>query len=511
MTTTAPRATTTGRPLGGLFKHSAIYSAAPLLRNLISIGMTRFYTSWLGAAGYGVKEVVDLWMIALQQLLGQNVLGGMMRFYFDHKSEEARARVVSSCTILIAACAWAVCGVALLFREPLVALMFGTGGEIGASELAPIVVLTLLLIPFQLCTVSGFYYLMILKRSKLFTIIQTAKLLFEVALNFVLMGMLDLGVRGFLLSMLCGEALTTLGLVGWMLVTLRPRVDLAILRPILAYGAPLIPVGLCQMALHNVDRRLLLSFSDPALAQTVTGIYGLGYRIAYLVQAMIISPFMQVWHPFVFGVENEQERAGLVARVSTYCVLCVGAASMGLMLFGRQAAIVLSGDATLREAWRVIPWVSAGYVFWALYHVSQMPLLVAKRTGRLFGINLLAAGFNVGVNALLIPRLGFVGAGVTTLLTFLLLAVCGMLASRSFAHVPFEVGRLATTCLCVCAGGAAALGIDAREAAGALGMPLAIVLKALVLLALWGLLWRLVLEREERTRFTAWVAARLGR
>ena len=79
------------RSLGGLVKHSAIYSAAPVLRHVISIGMTPLYTIWLGPPGFGVKENVDLWVIALQQLLGQNVLAGMVRFYFDRQSPRERA------------------------------------------------------------------------------------------------------------------------------------------------------------------------------------------------------------------------------------------------------------------------------------------------------------------------------------------------------------------------------------------------------------------------------------
>ena len=69
--TSTPPAAKPERPLAGLVKHSAIYSAAPILRQVISVGMSPFYTLWLGTAGAGVKENADLWGIALQQILGQ--------------------------------------------------------------------------------------------------------------------------------------------------------------------------------------------------------------------------------------------------------------------------------------------------------------------------------------------------------------------------------------------------------------------------------------------------------
>ena len=499
--------------LGGLFKHSVIYSAAPLFRQVISIAMTRFYTSekWLGTAGYGVKEIVDLWLIALQQLLGQNVLGSMVRFYYDRQDERERARVVTSCTILVSIVAWIVCGTAFFFRGELLTVIFKSGGEVGEGTLLRIIAVALILIPLQLSTLSGFYYLQALKRSNAFTTIQTAKLLFEVALNFVLIGGMGLGVYGFLLSMVAGEALTSIFLVGWMIRRLGWHFDARILRPILVYAAPLIPVGLCQLAMHQMDRSLILHLLPEENGQTVTGIYGLGYRVGYLVNAMMLGPFLQIFQPWVFGIEDPKERAQQVARVSTYAVLTLSAASLGIILFGRQAAIVLAKEEAFWEAYRVIPFVGTGYVFWALYQASQLPLFIAKRTGRLLGINLVAVLVNLGLNLWLIPIYGMVGAAIATAVTFASLAALGMIASRSEAHVPFELDRIGTTIVCVIAGALCARWIDGLEASDQLGVMAALGCKAAILLLLTGVLYRLVLRPSERTEFTRWTAGRLGR
>ncbi len=500
--------TLTERPLGGLVKHSAIYSAAPVLRHLISIGMTRLYTSWLGTSGFGVKEIADLWLIALQQILGHNVLSAMVRFYFDQRSEEERARVVSSCTLVVTAGAALVCGPALLLSASLAPLMFGRGEAVDALALIDILRLLFLLVPFQLASLSGFYYLQILQRSGLYTAIQTAKLLFEVGLNFVLIGSLGWGVKGFLSSMLAGEIVTSFLLSGWILWRLGPRIDWRVLKPILVYAAPLIPVGLLQLLLHNLDRRLILYFSEPGTGQSLTGVYGLGYKISYLVTTLLLGPFIQIWQPWIFRIEDARERARLVARVGTYAVLTVAVATLGVMLFGRQAAMVLSGERAFWDAYRVIPFVAAGYVFWALYHVSQTPLFIAKRTGRLFGVNLLAVSLNVGLNAWLIPRQGIVGAAVATLSTFAVLAVLGVIAGRRSAGVTFELARLAGILACVLAGGACAFWIDTLEDRGSCELWVALAGKTMALGALILLLWLSILRPEERRRFTTWIAAR---
>ncbi len=494
-------------PLGDLVRHSFLYGATPFLRQVVSIGMHRLYTGWLQEAGMGVKETVDLWLIGLQQLLGSNALSAMVRFYFDRHTEKERAAVVTSCTLAVSLAAWLVCGVALGFSRDLTPLLLGRGDTVTGNELVEIVQLTLLLVPFQLSTLSGFYYLQILRRSGLFSAIQAVKLVFEVGLNFVLIGHFGLGVRGFLLSMLAGEALTSVFLCGWMFTALGARIDWRALRPLLSYAAPLVPVGLCQLLIHQVDRRLILALGT----QSMAGIYGHGYKIGFVVTSLILGPFLQIWRPWIFAVEDPANRARLVARVTTYAVLAIAVTSLGVIAFGRQAAILLAARPAFWEAYRVIPVVVVGYLFWALYYLSELPLLIAKRTLRLFWINALAVAFNVALNLWAIPRFGIVGAAAATLATFVLLSILGIVAGRSEARAPLELGRLAAILACVLVAGAVALGIDSREAAGALGLSAALVLKLAVCLGSIALLGFGVLRAEERERLRAWVLARVRR
>jgi len=456
-----------------------------------------------------VKGVIDLWMVGIQQLLGINVLGAMVRFYYDSKSDEDRAATITSTMMLVTLVAWVVCGTAFLFSSTLQPWMLPESGTVAGSELVTVLKLTLLLIPFQLSTQSGFYYLMAVKQSRLFTFIQTSKLLFEIALNFVLMGVFDLGVQGFLLSMLVGEALTSLFLCGWILKTLGPRFELRVLRPLLYYAAPLVPVGVCQLAIHSLDRYLLVDLSGSADGWALTGVYDLGYKIGFLITTMMLGPFIQIFHPWIYDIDDPEERAHHLARVGTWAVLAIATASLGVILFGRQAAVVLGGRPEFWEAWRVIPYIAGGYVFWALYHVSQIPLFIAKRTGRLFVINLAALALNVFVNTLLIPRFQIVGAAVTTAVTFAALAGMGMLASRSVASVPFEFGRLALTLTGIVLGCAFALWIDALQVErGALGVAAAMGLKAFAGAVLIGGYWFGVLRSDERTQLVGWIRRR---
>jgi O-antigen/teichoic acid export membrane protein len=497
----------------GLVGHSLVYSIAPTLRYALSFAMNRFYTTFLITALYGVRGMVDLWMILMQQMLGQNLLGGMLRFYYDHKDEEQRKRVVTSVTIVLSGAAWVVCAAMFLLSDKLAPILIGSPtAEVSAAQIENAFRFLVVLVPFQLSSLSGFYFLQAQKRSKLYTGVQTAKTALEVLLHVLFMGVLGWGLNGFLLGLLLGEIVTTCCLTGWMLWSLGPRVDWQVLRPVLRYAAPLIPVGVFQLGLHQLDRRLIEHVYSGQQGFSLTGIYDLGYRIGQLINPILIWPFMQIWQPTIYGVDDEGERARLVGRVTTWMVTGIGAASLAVIAGGRQAVDLIAGQVDYLPGYQVVPWVAAGYVFWSLYSAAQTPLLLAKRTLPLFWINLLALGVCVGTNLWWIPRLGIVGAALSTTTSFAFLACLVLIAARGVAHVPFELRRLATVFAVVLGSCLAVRWIDRLEIYTSVWRTAAVLGSKALLLALGlTILWRAVLYADERAAFVSEVRSRLGR
>lgn len=503
-----------GSGSAGLVRHSLTYSLAPLVKNAVSMGMTRFYTWALpSVALWGVKEMVDLWILLLQLFLGQSLLMAMLRVYYDQKDERQRAAVVTSTTLALMAAAWLVCGAMLGWTETLSRILIGQPTEgASAEDIRSAFRYMLLLVPFQLTTGSGFYYLQTIKRSALYSKLQTVKMFYEVSLHLVLMGVLDMGLRGFLLGLLIGEVTSSVLLTGWMLVHLRPRFVWSAFRAVLAYGAPLVPVGVFQLGLHSLDRRLIEYVYSGEQGLDLAGIYGLGYKVAMIANVVCTGPFLQIWQPTIFAVEDPAERTRLVRRVTTWLVLAIGAVSLAILCGGRQAVDLIAGKPELAMAREVVPWVAIGYVFWALYNSAQIPLLLAKRTLPLVGINALALGLSITLNLLFIPRWGTVGAAVTTLVTFGFLSGAVMLLARRTFGQRYELGRLAIVFVVLLAAGFAVRWLDELDVYGSVGaFALSLGGKTVVLAAGLAALWSGVLLPEERAGVTAKLRGLLGR
>jgi O-antigen/teichoic acid export membrane protein len=502
-----------GASLASIARHGAIYSIAPVLQRVIALLLVRFYTEELNTAQWGVTQITDTLILALTQLAGVNLFSGMVRFYFDHEEQRDRDAVISSATLSLMALSWSLAALGLLLREPLTAFLFDTGDVLLAGDdLGLCLVVSLLVIPFSMTSEAGFRYLQIHQRSAQLTLLRVTKVTLEILLKIWMILILKLGVIGFLLPILIGEALTSTLLTGCVLWRVRLRMAWPILRPMVVYTAPLVVVGFCQMGLHSLNRLLIRHLAPEDLAMSWAGIYGLGHYVGFLVQLVVVGSFMQIWQPHVFGVKDPAEQGRQVARVSTYAFLFIAAVSLGLMAFAREAVNVLAGQEKYYPAYHIVPWVAAGYVCNALNGLSQVPLFVAKRTRPMVWINAVALAVNLGLNWVLIPRLGLLGAAVATLCTFACLGGLGLWVAAGVLREPFELGRIGAVLATVAVGLAAVLWIDAR-------FPVAFrdvfnviaVYKAGLLAVLLACLWLGVLRRDERRELTGFVARRLRR
>jgi O-antigen/teichoic acid export membrane protein len=504
--TTAPQAS-----LASIARHGAVYSIAPILQRVIALVLVRFYTHELNVEQWGVTSITDLVLAALTQIAGLNLLSGMLRFYFDHEDERDRNAVVSSATLFLMGVSWLLVGLGLLLRGPLTPFLFDTTDPLLANDdLNACLSVSLLVVPFALTSEAGFRYLQIHKRSSLLTTIRVTKVTLEILLRIWMILVLQMGVIGFLLPTLIGEALTSTALTGWVLWRVRLRYVWPILRPMLVYTAPLVFVGFCQMGLHLIDRLMVRQLAPDEVEMTWTGIHGLGHQIGFLVQLVVVGSFMQIWQPHVFGMKDPEEQGRQIARVSTYAFLFISAVSLGLMAFGREVVNVLVGGEDYYPAYRVVPWIVAGYACNALNGLSQVPMFVAKRTRPMAWINATALAVNVVLNFVLIPRLGLIGAPVAKLCTFACLAAMGLWVAGSVVREPFELGRFGAILGAVAVGLVGVLWIDARFPVAfrdVFNVPA--LYKAGLLTVLLAFLWLVVLRRDERRELTGFALQRL--
>ena len=136
-----------------------------------------------------------------------------------------------------------------------------------------------------------------------------------------------------------------------------------------------------------------------------------------LLTSAVNGSFMPWLYRKLKSGENQQIRPviGGFAAVVT-------AATVAMMVFAPDVVAILATDAYSQAVW-IIPPVAASVFFVFIYmQFANVQMYYGENRG-ITWISLVAAGANVVLNALCIPRFGYLAAGWTTLASYVLLTL----------------------------------------------------------------------------------------
>ncbi|MCR5773526.1 MAG: lipopolysaccharide biosynthesis protein [Lachnospiraceae bacterium] len=205
-------------------------------------------------------------------------------------------------------------------------------------------------------------------------------------------------------------------------------------RELISYGLPFITVLLMEWALSSCDRVALRMFSG----FEETGIYGSAMKIIILL-ITFKNTFIAYWSPvamkrFESGV-TEENKAFFRKAYEMVVFLCITAAVTLILL--RKVIVMLLGP-SYRSAERVIPFLTLMPVFAIMFEITNQSIKFTKR-GRYLNIASLAALVtNITGNLLLVPRLGSIGAAMTTGISYMIYFAIGSYFAEKCIRIGYD-------------------------------------------------------------------------
>ena len=189
------------------------------------------------------------------------------------------------------------------------------------------------------------------------------------------------------------------------------------------YSIPLMPHNLSGVILAQFDRIMINNITSTASA----GLYSLGYNIGMLL-LMVNSSIMTALIPDFIKFSDNKEYDRLDVLMGK--VFSIGTiAALGLLLFAREIVTVLA-DVKFHEALKVVPIVIIGYVFHQMYFMYGMYPGYKKRTIYTSIVSLSAGSLNVVLNAMYIPKYGYIAAAYTTLISYFAMFVMAWIMAK---------------------------------------------------------------------------------
>ena len=228
-----------------------------------------------------------------------------------------------------------------------------------------------------------------------------------------------------------------LGLIFYHRRRLSLKVDRPLFRRMMRFGLPTMPAELSLYSLSFVDRIIIAR----SLGLAEAGLYSLAIKVSQSVN-VLVRGFQLAFPPLAYSITDDDEARNAYSAVVTWFVVIMAGVVTSIWLTAPWIVRIFAAPEFF-DAQEAVGPVAAGTALYALYMVL---LVVLGRTGRTefnFPATLAGVGTNIGLNLLLVPVWGIVGAGVSLVISYAVVLVLMYVFTQRLFPVPYEWGRLA--------------------------------------------------------------------
>jgi O-antigen/teichoic acid export membrane protein len=408
-------------------KDVGIIGITNLLTGLSGIILLPILTKTLGAYDYGVWVQILVTISLTAPFATLMLPGAMVRFLAGEKDKKEIQEGFFSTSILVLFTSVCVSVLLILLLELFAENLFGDG-----KDLIKIVALIIPIWSLDLVFLDFFRAFQQMKTYAVFTILQTYG---EVALiaYFVLSGY---GIFGAVLSLLIIRTILFL-IMGYLIIS---KIGVKIpnfsrLREYMSFSLPTLPSALSAWVTSSSDRYVIGFFMGVAFV----GFYSPGYAMGSII-GMYIGPLAFILFPVLSKMydENKMNEVELHLKYSLkYFLMLAIPSAFGLSLLSKPVLTILSTPEIASQGYLITPFVAVSAVLFGVYVVFSQIITLVKKTKITGVIWIIAAILNLGLNIIVVPYMGILGAAITTLIAYMLAFV--LTTYYSFKYFKFDI------------------------------------------------------------------------
>ncbi len=231
-------------------------------------------------------------------------------------------------------------------------------------------------------------------------------------MNIILLRVFHLGLNGALIGNLSASVLSGLLTATVLLRSGGLQISTKFLKEVVTFGLPYIPTVVFAYVIGNADRLALIHFG----AVASLGLLALAAKIGELVLSVFSGPVDNVWTPYALSVFTDANGSKRIGALYTKFVAIFVFMALGASL-AAPIGVSLLAKSEYAFAARLVPIIALGWVFNVLMTLSDIGILISKKTWMKPLATCLGSVIAVALQFLLTPRFGVIGAAVATALT----------------------------------------------------------------------------------------------
>ncbi len=251
------------------------------------------------------------------------------------------------------------------------------------------------------------------------------------------------GLTGYYIGLVVGEAVIVVALMAFILRSTsfsRDNLSFPMVKEAVTFGFPMSLFEMSGVLFYTGDRFIILYLLNKAQL----GFYTVAYNLSSYINMVFTMPVMMAVTPTVtrlYEQDGPEAASVFLGRSSRWFFLFAFAAIAGLQMVCQDLLALMASD-TYAPGAALVPVLTAGLLFTGGREILGAGMFLKKRPWLMARLNLMGAVVNAGLNFLLIPKLGILGAAAATLLSQMVLTGLFWVRGSRLLRTPLAVGPL---------------------------------------------------------------------
>lgn len=403
-----------------LMMNSAIFAIGSFGSKILGFLLIRLYTSHMSTDDFGISDIIVKTANLLIPIVTLSVVEAVMRYSLDEKRDKQKIFTIA---IYIS-----FAGIAIItLFSPLISQIKYFEGY-GYFLFIYLFTSSARAINQQFLRTRG--------HIKLYSFDGILTVLTMVICNVIFIVVMNLGVVGYLLSIIVSDALSAIFLfvVGQNYRYFRlDAFDKKLAFSMIRYSAPLIPTAVLWWVVSSSDAYMVTHW----LGEQANGIYSASYRIPTLI-SMVSTIFFQAWQMSLITEYKSDDAQDFFSKVFHAYQSVMYLTAGGILLFLRPLMDLMIKNPDYSSAYKYTPFLVVGILMSCLCTFLSYVYAATHHTKNSLFTSLIAAVSNILLNLILIPDsgagVGVQGAAFATMVSYTACFVVRLFDSRRYIH-----------------------------------------------------------------------------
>jgi len=395
--------------------------------------MLRFYTGWLGTDGFGdVTNIINASALLIS-VVTLSISEGVLRFGLDKANSGKHVlsigvNITFIGLVIFAAFVPIIGFIPFLAGYEWLIYMYVVTGSIK-----------------QVCTI----YVRSRGHVKLFAVNGILTTVVTVICNIVFLGIFELGILGYVLSVVFGDAFSI------VFVTLKAKLyqkyrplgnDKALRNAMLRYSIPLMPTTIMWWVVNVSDTFMVSAI----ISISENGVYSFAYKFPNLA-AILVGIFMQAWNMSAITERNSRTVSKFYSNVFHMMQTVMTFMVAGILLVLRPVIMPLFGSEGFEFAYFYVPCLLVAVLFQSCSSFMGSIYEASNKTTHSFASSCIGAGVNIVLNLILLNTIGVIGAALATLASYFVVFVYRVFDTKKYLYMSINYRMLAVNLVLIAA------------------------------------------------------------